>query len=254
MHNWDSIECAGEKNLKGWHLSTEAKWKICGTVLHKSDWESQGYSSERHKFESGRAHKHVVASVVLSVREIMQWWRGFYSNTVSFALKLKAFYQQLQIQLDLILFGLENSPLSCIHFPARNLTSPQYIHYLPAVLHIFSTWKFSLKSDLSLCSLEFQIILPSSDSKKYLGQNPFAIKPWFGLVTVNLASFWSVNYLLLLVFTHWFLTVYTLEPHMAAFLLLILQSLSAAIKLTYSLLSQLISMSLASCLRSSGLN
>lgn len=243
----------GKKNLKGWHLSTEAKWKICGTALHKSDWKSQGYSSEQHKFESVRAHKHVTSAVVL-VREIMQWWRQFYSNTVSFALKLKAFYQQLQIQLDVILCGLEISPLSCIHFPARDLTSPWYIHYLPAV-HIFSIWKCSLKSDLSLCSLEFQIILPSSVGKEYLSQNPFVIKSWFGLVTINLEFFWSVNYLLLLVFTHWFLTIYTHQLHVAAYTLLIeLKSVSAAIKLTYSLLCQLISMTLASCLRSLGLN
>lgn len=37
MHNWGSIENAKKKNLLCWHLSTEAKWKIYGAALHKSD-------------------------------------------------------------------------------------------------------------------------------------------------------------------------------------------------------------------------
>lgn len=137
MHNWDNIECAGEKILKGWHLTTEAKWKIYGAALHKSDWKSHGYSSEWQKFESVRTHKYAVTSAVILVREVTQSWRGFCSNTVSFALKLKSFYQQLQIQLDLIFCSLEISPLPCIHFAAQNLTSPQYLRDLPTVLHVF---------------------------------------------------------------------------------------------------------------------
>lgn len=177
-----------EKNLEGWHLSTETKWKICGTALHKNDCKSQSTGSEWHKFESVKSHRHVVAS---AVREIVLWWRRFYSNMVSFALELKVPYQQFQTLLDLILCALEISPLSCIHFPAWNLTTPWYIHYLP-VLHIFSIWKFSLKSNPSLCSLEFQIIFPSTAGEEYLGQKPFVIKPWFCLVAIELESFWSV--------------------------------------------------------------
>lgn len=188
------LNMQGKKSLKGWHLTAEIKWKICGTALHK--WKSLGHGSE-HNFESGRDCKHVDLSVSL-IRGIRQWWRGFYSNTVSLALKLKAFYLQLQILLDLILSCLEISPLSCTHFPACNLTCPWYLHYLSVVLHNFSRWKFSLKSDLSLSSLEFQIVLPSSVDKEYRSQNPYVIKPQFDLVTNNLEFFWWGNYLLLL--------------------------------------------------------
>lgn len=171
MRNWDTIEHTWEKNLKGWK-------KICQQKLNGKyvgqhcirDWKSLGHSSEQHSFESVRGCKHAVLAVSL-IRGRRQWWRGFYSNTVSLALRLKAFYLQLQILLDLILSCLEISPLSCTHFPACNLTSPWYLHYLSVVLHSVSRWKFSLKSDLSLCSLEFQIILPSSVGKEYHGQN-----------------------------------------------------------------------------------
>lgn len=163
-----------KKNLKGWHLSTEIKWKICGTALRKwlkipgaQQWTTEFWIS-----------KHAALAVSL-IREIRQWWRGFYSNTVSLALKLKAFYLQLQILLDLIPSCLEISPLSCTYFPACKLTSPWYLHYFSVVLHNFSRWKFSLKSDLSLCSLEFQIVLPNSVGKEYHGQNPYAVKPQF---------------------------------------------------------------------------
>lgn len=153
-----------------------------------SDWKSLGHRSKQHNLESIRGCKHVDLAVSL-IRWIRQWWRGFYSNTVSLGLKLKAFYLQLQILLDLILSCLEISPLSCTHFPPCNLISPWYLHYSSVVLHNFSRWKFSLKSDLSLCSLEFQIVLPSSVGKEYRGQNPYVIKPQFDLVTINLESF-----------------------------------------------------------------
>lgn len=184
MHNWDTIEHAGEKILKVDICQQKLNGKYVGQHC-TSDWKSLGHSGEQYKFESVRGCKHAALAVSL-ITGIRQWWRGFYSNTVSLALKLKAFYLQLQILLDLMLSCLEISPLSCTYFPAQNLTSPWFLHYLSVVLHNFSRWKFSLKSDLSLHSLEFQIILPSSVGKEYHGQNPYVIKPQFDLVTINL--------------------------------------------------------------------
>lgn len=221
-------------------MPQEVKWKYVGQHC-TSDWKSLGRSSGQQNFESVRGCKHAALAVIL-IRGRRQWRRGFYSNTVSLALKLKAFYLQLQILLDLILSCLEISPLSCTHFPACNLTSPWYLCYLSVVLHNVSRWKFSLKSDLSLCSLEFQIVLPSSVGKEYHGQNTYVIKPGFDLSPLT----WDPSNGIMIFccsFLHRFLTIYTLQLHVAAFLLLIrVKSVSAAVKLIYSLLRQLISM------------
>lgn len=100
-----------------------------------------------------------------------------------------------------------------------------------------------MKSDLSLHSLEIQIILPSSVSKEYLGQNPFVRKPGFG--------------------SHHYLGVFLISELSSAacfytlisyHVLIQLKSVRAALKLTYFLLSQIINMSLARCPRSPVLN
>lgn len=86
MPNWDTTEHGWGKILKVDIWQQKLNGKYVGQQ-YTSDWKSLGHSSEQHNFESVRGYKHVDLAVSL-IRGIRQWWRGFYSNTVSLALKL----------------------------------------------------------------------------------------------------------------------------------------------------------------------